>query len=309
MGNLNFSSDWFISLVVGAVIVIVLALVFFVLYTMYAKQKRKSIEAGLEDEKIRHTIEKRIQKIKSDPVEGFDNKLLPLANSPFLLSWRNGEKDSCVSEKLLVKTSETGGVTNALVNVCSGVFFVVAGVLFGLGIYSGVNHGLVDFGGTSLLTIESGSMSQKVNYFSKDYDNQIATHSLILVHKADYSSLKVGDVIAFYDDAENMNRIVVHRIFKVNDDGTYQTMGDSNLRSDASEMSVKQEQIRGIYKDENLGTGLGLVVSYIKAPVGWVAMASFALFIIGYAILDDKIEKTYKEREKVLTPNLKVWIY
>jgi len=53
---------------------------------------------------------------------------------------------------------------------------------------------------------------------------------------------KVGEII-IYDTGQTAP--IIHRIIKINPDGTYQTKGDNNLNQNSYEFSVKKEQIRG----------------------------------------------------------------
>lgn len=53
---------------------------------------------------------------------------------------------------------------------------------------------------------------------------------------------KMGDIIV-YDAGQTAP--IIHRIIKINPDGTYQTKGDNNLNQNSYEFSVKGGQIRG----------------------------------------------------------------
>ncbi|MBI2546870.1 MAG: hypothetical protein HYW23_00285 [Candidatus Aenigmarchaeota archaeon] len=54
---------------------------------------------------------------------------------------------------------------------------------------------------------------------------------------------EVGDVIVY--SVNGVSAPIIHRIIKINDDGTYQTKGDNNLGQLSYEQSVKPEQIKG----------------------------------------------------------------
>jgi hypothetical protein len=58
--------------------------------------------------------------------------------------------------------------------------------------------------------------------------------------KSDY---KVGDIIVY--SIPNQNVPIIHRIIKINSDGTYMTKGDHNSQLLPFEYSVKPEQIHG----------------------------------------------------------------
>ena len=54
---------------------------------------------------------------------------------------------------------------------------------------------------------------------------------------------QVGDVIVY--SVEGINAPIIHRIIKINDDGTYQTKGDNNYGQLNYEFSVNPNQIKG----------------------------------------------------------------
>ncbi len=56
-------------------------------------------------------------------------------------------------------------------------------------------------------------------------------------------SYKIGDVIVY--SVESQPAPIIHRIIKVNDDGTFQTKGDNNLSQLPYESSVSKSQISG----------------------------------------------------------------
>ncbi|MEM5802310.1 MAG: signal peptidase I [Candidatus Aenigmatarchaeota archaeon] len=54
---------------------------------------------------------------------------------------------------------------------------------------------------------------------------------------------KVGDIIVYSVPTERAP--IIHRIVKINPDGTYQTKGDHNLAQNPYEYSVRKDQIHG----------------------------------------------------------------
>jgi len=54
---------------------------------------------------------------------------------------------------------------------------------------------------------------------------------------------QIGDVIVY--SVEGINAPIIHRIIKINDDGTYQTKGDNNSGQLNYEFNVKAEQMKG----------------------------------------------------------------
>lgn len=56
-------------------------------------------------------------------------------------------------------------------------------------------------------------------------------------------NFKVGDVIVY--DVQFQKVPIIHRIVKINSDGTFQTKGDHNAGQNAYELSVHLSQVRG----------------------------------------------------------------
>lgn len=54
---------------------------------------------------------------------------------------------------------------------------------------------------------------------------------------------EVGEVIVY--SVQGVKAPIIHRIIKINDDGTYQTKGDNNNAQNFYEFSVRKEQIKG----------------------------------------------------------------
>ena len=81
-----------------------------------------------------------------------------------------------------------------------------------------------------MIGIETASMSP--NYNIGD--------AVIINKYVDKENLKENDVIAYYDDND---RIIIHRIIKVNSDKTYITKGDYNNTSDSK--YVNKDDIYG----------------------------------------------------------------
>lgn len=57
------------------------------------------------------------------------------------------------------------------------------------------------------------------------------------------SEYNVGDVVVYR--VQEQPAPIIHRIIKINGDGTYQTKGDNNLSQLSYELSVKKEQVYG----------------------------------------------------------------
>lgn len=64
-----------------------------------------------------------------------------------------------------------------------------------------------------------------------------------LVNGKEEVKYEVGDVIVY--SVSGVSAPIIHRIIKINDDGTYQTKGDNNLGQWDYEFKVKSDQIKG----------------------------------------------------------------
>jgi len=89
-------------------------------------------------------------------------------------------------------------------------------------------------------------LEQKMGY-TKEYINSWPVPTGFLVGdmpivqgESDYI---VGDIIVY--SVPNQEVPIIHRIIKINSDGTYQTKGDNNLNQLPYEFSVSKEQVHG----------------------------------------------------------------
>lgn len=135
-----------------------------------------------------------------------------------------------------------------------------------------LNGDSMDFSDTELLVIPTGSMD------GDPQDRAIKTipeDSIIMVHdlsEEQKNSLTEGDVITFHQNGIYK----VHRIVKINDDGTLVTKGDANQSNDAP---IKISDVNG--KVVGVAPNVGKAASFVRdASVG-----SPLLIIIGIVLL------------------------
>ena len=84
-----------------------------------------------------------------------------------------------------------------------------------------------------LIGIETGSMTPNIKIGD----------AVVIEKKVNLDKLQEGDIVAYLDDK---NKVIVHRIIKVNSDNTFITKGDFNNTADSN--YVKREQIKGKVK-------------------------------------------------------------
>jgi len=138
------------------------------------------------------------------------------------------------------------------------VFYAALGIFIAFVLYQGLAFGL----GTDMpvVAVVSESMEHDAS-MQTDHYNWLQTHmnynqsyvdswpisggfvrgDMPIVQKLDKYS--VGDVIVY--SLPNQNVPIIHRIIKVNEDGSYMTKGDNNPALLPFETSVKWQQIHG----------------------------------------------------------------
>ena len=137
------------------------------------------------------------------------------------------------------------------------IFYVIIGILLAFGI----NQGLALALSTEIpvVAVESNSM---VPTF---YQGDILIIQGVKDPKDYIDFLKVGDVIVFQPESRQVP--IVHRLLRVNADGTFQTLGDANNGNQLPfETHITPEQIKG---------KMILIIPYL----GWIKIG-----IMNYAL-------------------------
>src|SRR3989338_2925525 len=132
-------------------------------------------------------------------------------------------------------------------NIAQDIIETVAYAALGVFIAVLIYHVLIFSLGTDrpVIDVVSQSMSPNIN-----------VGDLVIVKHEDPDKLKVGDVIVFDTLSESLP--VIHRIYKINDDGTFQTLGDNNS-------GIQHSWEKQIYPKDIVGKSV-LVIPY----VGWI---------------------------------------
>ncbi|MBI4177685.1 MAG: signal peptidase I [Candidatus Aenigmarchaeota archaeon] len=71
-----------------------------------------------------------------------------------------------------------------------------------------------------------GTERPVIDVISESMSPSINRGDLVIVKHAEPQDIKIGDVIVF--DTLSQSLPVIHRVYKINDDGTFQTLGDNN---------------------------------------------------------------------------------
>ncbi len=136
---------------------------------------------------------------------------------------------------------------NLLSEIFETALYAVLGVVIAVAIYNaliivlGTNRPLID--------VVSDSMVPAIN-----------KGDLVLVKHVKPEDIKIGDVIVF--DTLSQPLPVIHRVYKTNSDGTYQTLGDNNR-------GEQHEWEKTIEYEDIVGKAI-LVIPY----VGWIKIAA-----------------------------------
>lgn len=122
------------------------------------------------------------------------------------------------------------------------VIYVLAGVLLAFLINAGMGLAL----GTDLPIVAVQSESMVPTFYKGD---------MLLLQGAVQEDINVADIIVFSVDERSIP--IVHRVVKINEDGTFQTKGDANTAQLPFETKISYDRIHG-------------KVMYIIPYLGWV---------------------------------------
>lgn len=90
------------------------------------------------------------------------------------------------------------------------------------------------------------------------------------------ATYKEGEIVTFRQDVTGDGKadLVTHRIYKVNDDGSYQTKGDNNVTYDQDPGNttvfgnIYPTDILAVYHGSRIG-GVGGFIDFLKSPTGF----------------------------------------
>ncbi len=136
----------------------------------------------------------------------------------------------------------------------------------------------------------------------------IKSGDLIICKKIDAKSVKVGDVISFYDPEGTGTSIVTHKVNSIIVDQVsgeiyFRTQGVNNNVEDR--LSVPQENLVGIWTGSRFG-GMGSVVLFMQSTVGLLIciLVPLALIFLAYFINKKKAEKQGLSEKELLVAEL-----
>lgn len=128
---------------------------------------------------------------------------------------------------------------------------------------------------------------------------------IIICRTEDAESIKVGDIIAFFDPAGNGMSIVTHRVIEVTEENgsiAWRTKGDANNVED--QMAVPAEKLVGVYQRRI--PGVGNIAMFMQTTTGLIVCVVIPLILlVGYDIVRRRIyEKKNEEDTEALRAEL-----
>ncbi len=113
----------------------------------------------------------------------------------------------------------------------SDVFHVLLGVLLAFLFYNALAYGLSTT--DPIVTVVSHSM-----------EPTLQKGDMLLIRGVPMDEIKKGDIIVYFHPPKN--RLIVHRVFAINDDGTFKTKGDNQDTNPSPDpWDVQPEWVRG----------------------------------------------------------------
>ena len=184
-----------------------------------------------------------------------------------------------------------------IIKVIKGVVFYGLIILlvpfFVLSLVSRARGDILSFNGKGYLLVGSGSMSQRNNTYLADNNlyNQFNTGDIIEIKRVKTADdLKLYDVISFKN---NKGINIIHRIIKINEDGSYVTRGDSNLSSD--EYNPKFSDIYGVYTNNRIQK-VGYMLMFFKSNFGIMTVIALVYCIFMFDYFSKKSNERYDKR-------------
>ena len=283
---------------VSLIVVILLAISFTILFTLYAIYKRRHIRYGHEDEKILGELKKKYS-YSFETNHGLLTKNLPVeSDKP---DW---QMVTCIEKSK--RKSKAGLIIGKVISV---IFFVLVLGLGGLVITYKVNHESFFFGNTTYMVVQTSSMetANATNTYLKEnnLNDQIIQFSMIGIEKVESKDIRKYDILAFRNTDGD---VIIHRVINItneNNEYRFTMRGDANIGSNTWETSVKEDAIIGKYNGFQ-NYGLGVATTYFKSSAGIVALVSAFVFLVAADVSDDRIDKEYEKRKLIVAQSFDV---
>ncbi len=156
-------------------------------------------------------------------------------------------------------------IFNLIGNVIYWLLLIFSLCILIFGIISQKNNKQLKIFGYSFSVVITPSMEDTIN-----------VNDIIIVKDYDFKEIKENDIIVYYNNSANIN--VVHRVIKINDDGSFVTQGDNNSTPD----SIFTTESNYIGKVVSYGSylGLGKLLTNSKSVIFIVLILIFAYILV-----------------------------
>lgn len=217
---------------------------------------------------------------------------------------KSGNRDiELIDEAIYEKQEKIKKRKKILSRIKSALSYIALILVVPLFVFSLINKfqgNTTMIGNKTIMVVASGSMSEKNE--ANDYlvtnnlNNQFQTYDIILLEKAkSESDIKLYDVVA-YKNNEGIN--VIHRVIKINEDGTFITRGDANNSSD--KYSPTYDDIIGVYTSKKINT-IGIFVIFLQSAPGIITIISMIYVLVMVDYLSNKMNKVQDDRIEQLS--------
>lgn len=323
-----------LAFIVSICVVIGIALTFSILFSIYGFYKIKHISYGHEDKKLEEYLRikyREIIKRRSDELLNVkDVEHYKKVEEPDYVLVQNlknvktftlvGEKEVEIPQKpttvieAIFETKKKQKKRVIISNTLFCIFYAIILIMLGVSIGFRLNGQQLFFGNTTLVAIYTGSM-ETANITNNTYleengllgpENRIIQYSLIGLNKLnDPADMKLYDIYGFKNSE---GTLIVHRLIRIytntSSGETYYTFrGDANSASLSYEITVKYDQIVGVYNGFQ-NTTLGITLIYLQSNIGLIAIISAFVFLATYQSTEHFIDLAYDKRSQAIAKQI-----
>ncbi|MBE6581893.1 MAG: hypothetical protein E7648_01350 [Ruminococcaceae bacterium] len=237
------------------------------LITVIGKQQARLITSGLEDETIKASVLKKLNKKKKRSAYGIIDKII------------------------------TGAV--CLVLCAAGIVAIITGVDSNKVVKGAPALKVV--ASTSMCVKYEGNKY----LFNNGLDNQLQMFDLIVLHELPpEDEIELYDIIVY---EHINGALYVHRVVRIEEPNEehpnerhFLMQGDANAFADV--YPVKYSQMKSIYRDERM-PNIGSLVFFMQSPAGILCILLLVFTLIAMPIIDNLFMKKEYERVKIMVDN------
>ena len=183
-------------------------------------------------------------------------------------------------------------IINVITTIITSLLFVLTLVVLIIGIRANSQNKIPKVFGYSYSAIVTGSMKPK-----------IGIGDIVISKDVDFEEIVIDDVIIFYSKVENKH--IVHRVIRIEEDGSLITKGDANTSEDSSPTTKDNYEGKVVKVIPKIGD---LILNYRNLLFG-IIIIIFIFIIINEIrhiiknIIEDKklkLEKEFKEKYNLI---------